>query len=113
MFCIEPSVLSVILPTLTCLLDDPPYNGHETKVHEATLVHLLAIATGTPAIFRDTVSKLPDHVRTKLEAAMRYSILASQEQQQKQRQKEQQLRAAYEDSKQPTIALKMDFSNFG
>lgn len=109
----ESSVLSVILPTLTCLLDDPPYNGHETKVHEATLVHLLAIATGTPAVFRDTVSKLPDHVRTKLESAMRYSILASQEQQQKQQQKEQQLRAAYEDSKQPTIALKMDFSNFG
>lgn len=109
----EPLVLSVILPTLTYLLDNPPYNGHETKVHEATLAHLMAIATSTPAVFRDTVSKLPNNVKTKLESAMRYSILASQEQQQKQLQKEQQMRAAYEDSKQPTIALKMDFSNFG
>ncbi|KAL7334523.1 hypothetical protein PS15p_200133 [Mucor circinelloides] len=109
----KPLVLSVILPTLTYLLDNPPYNGHETKVHEATLAHLMAIATSTPAVFRDTVSKLPNNVKTKLESAMRYSILASQEQQQKQLQKEQQMRAAYEDSKQPTIALKMDFSNFG
>lgn len=106
-------VLSIILPTLTCLLDDPPYNGRETKVHEATLAHLLAVATNTPTVFRDTVSKLPSNVKTKLESAMRYSILASQEKQQKQRQREQQLKAAYEDSKQPTIALKMDFSNFG
>ncbi|KAI8641511.1 armadillo-type protein [Parasitella parasitica] len=109
----KPTFLGVILPTLTHLLDDPPYNGHETKVHEATLVNLLAIATSTPAVFRDTVSKLPGNVKTKLESAMRFSILASQEQQQRQQQKEQQLRAAYEDSKQPTIALKMDFSNFG
>ncbi|CEP08433.1 hypothetical protein [Parasitella parasitica] len=109
----KPSVLSVILTTLTYILDNPPYNGHETKVHEATLVHLLALATSSPAVFRDTVSKLPNSVKMKLESAMRYSILASQEQQQRQQQKEQQLKAAYEDSKQPTIALKMDFSNFG
>lgn len=111
--CIESLVLSIVLPTLTCLLDEPPYSGRESKVHEATLVHLLSLATGTPAIFRDTVSKLPGHVRNKLETAMRYSILASQQQQQQQQQKEQQRKAAYEDSKQPTIALKMDFSNFG
>ncbi|KAG2213412.1 hypothetical protein INT47_009085 [Mucor saturninus] len=109
----KPSVLSIILPTLTSILDDPPYDGTETKVHEATLIHLLAIATGTPSVFRDTVSKLPTNCRVKLESAMRYSILASQEQQQKMQQKEQQRKAAYEDSKQPTIALKMNFSNFG
>lgn len=101
------------MPTLTSILDDPPYDGTETKVHEATLIHLLAIATGTPSVFRDTVSKLPTNCRVKLESAMRYSILASQEQQQKMQQKEQQRKAAYEDSKQPTIALKMNFSNFG
>ncbi|KAG2232739.1 hypothetical protein INT48_009265 [Thamnidium elegans] len=109
----KPLVLSIILPTLTSVLDDLPYNGNETKVHEATLAHLLALATLTPSAFRDTVAKLPNHVRIKLESAMRYSILASQEQQQKQQQKEQQRKAAYEDSKQPTIALKMNFSNFG
>lgn len=98
---------------MTSILDDPPYNGTETKVHETTLTHLLSIATGTPSVFRDTVSKLPTNTRIKLESAMRYSILASQEQQQKMQQKEQQRRAAYEDSKQPTIALKMNFSNFG
>ena len=110
---IESMVLSIALPTLTCLLNEPPYSGAETKVHEATLTHLLSIATGTPIVFRDTVAKLPTHVKNKLESAMRYSILASQQQQQQQQQKEQQRRAAFEDSKQPTIALKMDFSNFG
>lgn len=94
-------------------MDDLPYTGNETKVHEATLAHLLAIATSTPSVFRETVAKLPNHVRVKLESAIRYSILASQEQQQKLQQKEQQRKAAYEDSKQPTIALKMNFSNFG
>lgn len=110
---IDSIILSVILPTLTYLLDEPPYHGEESKVHEAVLAHLLSIATNSPGVFRDTVAQLPANVKTKLETAMRYSILASQEQQKKQKQKEQQLKAAYEDSKQPTIALKMDFSNFG
>lgn len=106
-------VLSIVLPTLTCLLDEPPYSGQESKIHEATLAHMLSLATNTPAVFRETVSKLPGHVKNKLETAMRYSILASQQQQQQQQLREQQRKAAYEDSKQPTIALKMDFSNFG
>lgn len=105
--------MSIVLPTLTCLLDEPPYSGQESKIHEATLAHMLSLATNTPAVFRETVSKLPGHVKNKLETAMRYSILASQQQQQQQQLREQQRKAAYEDSKQPTIALKMDFSNFG
>jgi hypothetical protein len=105
--------LSIVLPTLTALLEDPPYSETQSAVHSATLTHLLALATSTPTVFRETVAQLPVDVRTKLESAMRHSILASQEQQQQNQQKEQQRRAAYEDSKQPTITLKMDFSNFG
>lgn len=56
---------------------------------------------------------MPPQIRTKLESAMRYSILESQKQQQQKLQEEQQRKAAYENHKQPTIALKMDFSNFG
>ncbi|KAI9480776.1 MAG: armadillo-type protein [Benjaminiella poitrasii] len=109
----KSSVLSIALPTLTYLLDEPPYNGRETKIHETILAHLMSVATTTPTAFRDTVTKLPNDVKSKLESAIRYSILASQEKQQKQQQREQQLKDAYNDSKQPTIALKMDFSNFG
>ncbi|KAL4206381.1 hypothetical protein CU097_005637 [Rhizopus azygosporus] len=110
------SVLCIILPTLTILLDDPPYNGTESRVHDASLTHLLSIATNMPAVFRETVLKLPHHIRVKLESAMRYSILEKQKQQQEQQQQikeEQQRRAMNEDHKQPTIALKMDFSHFG
>lgn len=113
---IEYSVLCIILPTLTILLDDPPYNGTESRVHDASLTHLLSIATNMPAVFRETVLKLPHHIRVKLESAMRYSILEKQKQQQEQQQQikeEQQRRAMNEDHKQPTIALKMDFSHFG
>ncbi|KAG1462345.1 hypothetical protein G6F46_004337 [Rhizopus delemar] len=107
------SVLCIILPTLTILLDDPPYTGHESPVHHATLAHLLSTATNMPTVFRETVLKIPHHIRTKLESAMRYSILESHKQQQQRLQEEQQRKAAFEDQKQPTIALKMDFSNFG
>ncbi|KAG1473645.1 hypothetical protein G6F56_000838 [Rhizopus delemar] len=102
-----------ILPTLTSLLDEPPYTGNESKVHLETLTHLLSTATNTPTIFREILSKMPPQIRTKLESAMRYSILESQKQQQQKLQEEQQRKAAYENHKQPTIALKMDFSNFG
>lgn len=105
--------LDIILPTLTYLLDEPPYSGYESKVHEATLVHVLSIATSTPIAFRETISKLRDDVKGKLESAVRFSIMATQEQQQKLQQREQQQRAAHEGNKQPTITLKMDFSNFG
>ncbi|OBZ81409.1 HEAT repeat-containing protein 5B, partial [Choanephora cucurbitarum] len=105
-------VLYLVLPTLTYLLDEPPYSGQESKVHEATVVHVLSIATSTPTGFRETASRLPDDVRNKLESAVRYSIMATQERQHKLQQREQQQRAAYE-SKQPTIQLKMDFSHFG
>ncbi|KAG1384801.1 hypothetical protein G6F60_002658 [Rhizopus arrhizus] len=107
------SVLCIILPTLTILLDDPPYTGLESPVHHATLAHLLSTATNMPTVFRETVLKIPHHIRTKLESAMRYSILESHKQQQQRLQEEQQRKAAFEDQKQPTIALKMDFSNFG
>ncbi|KAI8372010.1 armadillo-type protein [Choanephora cucurbitarum] len=104
-------VLYLVLPTLTYLLDEPPYSGQESKVHEATVVHVLSIATSTPIGFRETVSRLPDDVKNKLESAVRYSIMATQERQHKLQQREQQQRA--HESKQPTIQLKMDFSHFG
>ncbi|KAI8980927.1 armadillo-type protein [Pilobolus umbonatus] len=107
------SVYNIILPLLAIMLDDPPYDGHESAVHNAVLAHAMTIATGNAEVFRQVISTIPTDIRTKMESAMRYTILASQEQQQKQQLREQQRKAAYEDSKQPTIALKMDFSNFG
>ncbi|KAI8967355.1 hypothetical protein BDF20DRAFT_900626 [Mycotypha africana] len=105
-------VLSFILPTLTYFLDDLPYNGGQTKLHEFSIANIVALATDIPDVFRIVVSKLPNDFKAKLEAAMRYNLLKSQEHEKRQLE-EQQQKTSLKAAKQPTIALKMDFSNFG
>ncbi|KAI9318532.1 armadillo-type protein [Dichotomocladium elegans] len=103
-------LLGVVLPTLVTLLDP----ADEGVIHKATMAYVLRLATNMPQVFRDTVSQLPEDVRTKLESSVRQSLLSGQQQQQQQQQRQQQeqQRHANEDTRQPTIHLKTDFSNF-
>ncbi|KAI7871588.1 hypothetical protein BDF14DRAFT_1074175 [Spinellus fusiger] len=106
-------ILSVILPTLTAMLDTPPFDNTLSPIHTVTILHLLALATTMPQVFKSTVAELPEHVRAKLEASVRYSVVLSQQIQQEQKQQELQRKTTYtEDIKQPTIHLKTNFSNF-
>lgn len=93
---------------MTALLD-------QQGASKVVMPHIMTLAAEGPQIFRDAVYSLPLATRTKLENSMRQSILSSQQQQQQQlRQQEQQRNMnRYPDaSRQPTIHLKTDFSNF-
>ncbi|KAG0172348.1 hypothetical protein DFQ30_010665 [Apophysomyces sp. BC1015] len=104
-------LLSIILSTLTAMLDDLP-SDEPSAIHNITIVHILTLATNMPQLFRDTMTQLSDDVRIKLEVAVRHSV-ASQQQQQELQQQELQQRASHrtaDSSKQPTIHLKTDFT---
>ncbi|KAI9492675.1 hypothetical protein BDB00DRAFT_420321 [Zychaea mexicana] len=106
-------LLSIVLPTLTVLMD--PSASETTPVHRTVVAQILTLATSTPLAFKDTVSELPDHVRIRLETSVRQSVMSNQEQQQQQQQQKQRRQEELqrsEDTKQPTIHLKTDFSNF-
>ncbi|KAI9243889.1 hypothetical protein BDA99DRAFT_313791 [Phascolomyces articulosus] len=112
---IESLLLSIVLPTLTTLLDPVSSTQETTDIHRAVITQILTLATSMPQAFKDTVSQLPDHVRIQLETSVRQSVLSSQQQQQQQQQKiqrQQEELQRNEDIKQPTIHLKTDFSNF-
>ena len=97
------------------LLDPVSSTQETTAIHHTVITQILALATNIPQAFKDTVSQLPEHVRTQLETSVRQSVLSSQEQQQKQQQKMQRQQEELqrsEDTNKPTIQLKMDFSNF-
>lgn len=104
----ETTLLSIVLSSFASLLD--PTN--ETTIHRLTMTHILTLATNIPQVFRDTVSQLPENARTTLETSVRQSVLAGQQQRQQQLRQQELQRNAHEDARQPTIQLKMDFSNF-
>ncbi|KAF7731917.1 hypothetical protein EC973_007748 [Apophysomyces ossiformis] len=107
------ALLSLILSTLTAMLDDSELD-EPTAIHSTTMTHILNLATSMPELFRDTMSQLCNEIRIKLEAAVRRSVM-SQQQKQQQRQQELQQRDIHRtdnSNKQPTIHLKTDFSNF-
>ncbi|KAI7854364.1 armadillo-type protein [Circinella umbellata] len=111
----KSSLLSIVLPTLAALLDPVSSTQEATTIHRTVITQILTLATSIPQAFKDTVSQLPDHVRTQLETSVRQSVLSSQEQQQKQQQKiqrQQEELQRNENTNKPTIQLKMDFSNF-
>lgn len=110
--------LAILLPTLTALLEPAQAlldGATPGPVHVAVMPHLLQLASTCPDAFRDTIQRLPTRTRAQLEGCVRHSVLSSQQKQQQQErlhQQELQRQRHYEDTKQPTIHLKTDFSNF-
>ncbi|KAI7879526.1 ARM repeat-containing protein [Lichtheimia hyalospora FSU 10163] len=104
----KTALLSIVLSSFASLLDP----NNETTIHRLTMTHILTLATNIPQVFRDTVSQLPENARTTLETSVRQSVLAGQQQRQQQLRQQELQRNAHEDARQPTIQLKMDFSNF-
>lgn len=94
------------------LLDPPPFNDDLSLRHATVMAPLLALATSQPQSFKDTVTQLPRQVRDKLEAAVRYNVVSSQQKEKRQQQELLQKASKLEDGKQPTIQLKMNFGNF-
>ncbi|KAG0204440.1 hypothetical protein BGX28_003622 [Mortierella sp. GBA30] len=111
----RPGVVSIIMSTVVPLLQEPGANmsSNELVVHTLALNHLLALGTQFPQEFRHGLSSLSTERRTRLETAIRQSVLEQQQQQQKQQEKEQreQERLARERDR-VKIQLKSSFAGF-
>ncbi|CAO3620701.1 unnamed protein product [Cunninghamella echinulata] len=106
-------LLQIILPLLTELLDQPPFETDLSVIHTIVISHIVSLATAIPQSFRDTLNLLPKNIKDKLEASIRYNVVSSQQQEQKKQQELKQQDSRLDNSsKQPTIQLKMNFSNF-
>ncbi|KAF9896033.1 hypothetical protein BX616_008277, partial [Lobosporangium transversale] len=115
----RPGMISIIMSTLVPLLQDVNVEmvgstgSRAQGVHTLGLNHLLGLGTQYPTEFRYGVSRLSVERRTRLENAIRQSVLEQQQQQQKQREREQreQERLARERDR-VKIELKSSFSGF-
>ncbi|KAG0005572.1 hypothetical protein BGZ79_003817 [Entomortierella chlamydospora] len=113
----RPGIISIIMSTVVPLLQ--PADSTSTASSKALLVHtlalnnLLALGTQFPAEFRYGLSTLSVERRTRLESAIRQSVLEQQQQQQKQQEREQreQERLARERDR-VKIELKSSFAGF-
>ncbi|KAF9169523.1 hypothetical protein BGX21_008690 [Mortierella sp. AD011] len=113
----RPGIISIIMSTVVPLLQ--PTDSTSTPSSKALLVHtlalnnLLALGTQFPAEFRYGLSTLSVERRTRLESAIRQSVLEQQQQQQKQQEREQreQERLARERDR-VKIELKSSFAGF-
>lgn len=104
------------MSTVVPLLQDPqttPATGHAAQVHTLALNQLLSLGTQFPQEFRYGLSALSMERRTRLETAIRQSVLQQQAQQQKQQELEQreQERLAKERDR-VKIQLKSSFAGF-
>ena len=112
----RPGMISIIMSTVVPLLQNPDSTNTLSKaaiVHTVALNNLLALGTQFPMDFRRGLSKLSVERRTRLESAIRQSVLQQQEQQQKQQEREQreQERLARERDR-VKIELKSSFAGF-
>ncbi|KAF9207309.1 hypothetical protein BGZ49_000724 [Haplosporangium sp. Z 27] len=113
----RPGIISIIMSTVVPLLQ--PADDSSTASSKALLVHtlalnnLLSLGTQFPVEFRYGLSALSVERRTRLETAIRQSVLQQQEQQQKQQEREQreQERLARERDR-VKIELKSSFAGF-
>ena len=109
-------MVAIIMSTVVPLLQefhDTSVSSSASVVHALALNHLLALGTQFPRDFRYGLSTLSLERRTRLESAIRQSVLQQQQQQQKQQEKEQreQERLAKERDR-IKIQLKSSFSGF-
>lgn len=106
---LEPVVLTVILSTLTSLLD---ISATETGSgsHGLVMKHILTLASSNPQLFKEAVGHMAPEVRAKLETCVRNSVMQMQQTMQRQQQDHIGGSKAYE--KEPTIQLKTNFGGF-
>ncbi|KAF9953857.1 hypothetical protein BGZ72_005108 [Mortierella alpina] len=112
----RPQMVAIIMSTIVPLLQefhDTSVSSSASVVHALALNHLLALGTQFPRDFRYGLSTLSLERRTRLESAIRQSVLQQQQQQQKQQEKEQreQERLAKERDR-IKIQLKSSFAGF-
>ncbi|KAF9976019.1 hypothetical protein BGZ75_000349, partial [Mortierella antarctica] len=112
----RPHIVAIIMSTVVPLLQDPhdtSVSSSTSVVHTLALNHLLALGTQFPQDFRHGLSTLSMERRTRLETAIRHSVLQQQQQQQKQQEKErrEQERLAKERDR-IKIQLKSNFAGF-
>ncbi|KAF9084004.1 hypothetical protein BGX23_010924 [Mortierella sp. AD031] len=113
----RPGIISIIMSTVVPLLQDPqassPVTGNAGLVHTLALNQLLSLGTQFPQEFRYGLSTLSIERRTRLETAIRQSVLQQQAQQQRQQEIEQreQERLAREKDR-VKIQLKSSFAGF-
>jgi hypothetical protein len=109
LFFSEPVVLTVILSTLTVLLDDAN-SDHTSGVHELVLKHVMTLASSNAQVFKEAVGLMAPEVRTKLESCVRNSVMKMQ--QYLQRQQQDQIGGSKPYEREPTIQLKTNFGGF-
>ncbi|KAF9293013.1 hypothetical protein BGZ88_005891 [Linnemannia elongata] len=115
----RPGVVSIIMSTVVPLLlqdptsSSPAPSSNAAQVHTLALNHLLSLGTQFPQEFRYGLSTLSMERRTRLETAIRQSVLQQQAMQQKQLEVErkEQERLARE-KERVKIQLKSSFSGF-
>ncbi|KAF9999675.1 hypothetical protein BGZ65_005007 [Modicella reniformis] len=113
---VRPVIISIIMSTVVPLLhpvDSVNTSSKAMMVHTLALNNLLALGTQFPMEFRHGLSTLSVERRTRLETAIRQSVLQQQQQQQKQQEREQreQERVARERDR-VKIELKSSFAGF-
>lgn len=115
-------MVSILLSTVVPLLQDAQSlsslstasrSSRASQVHTLALGHLLSLGTQFPTDFRQGLQTLSVERRTRLESAIRQSVLQQQEQQQRQQEMEQreQERLARERDR-VKIQLKSSFAGF-
>ncbi|KAG9063326.1 hypothetical protein KI688_004208 [Linnemannia hyalina] len=115
----RPGIVSIIMATVVPLLQDPATSSSPAptssaaQVHTLALNHLLSLGTQFPQEFRYGLSTLSMERRTRLETAIRQSVLQQQAMQQKQLEVErkEQERLAKE-KERVKIQLKSSFAGF-
>ena len=116
---IGPGIVSIIMSTVVPLLQDPTSSSspaptsNAAQVHTLALNHLLSLGTQFPQEFRYGLSSLSMERRTRLETAIRQSVLQQQAMQQKQLEieRKEQERLARE-KERVKIQLKSSFAGF-
>ncbi|KAF9348960.1 hypothetical protein BGX34_002136 [Mortierella sp. NVP85] len=89
---VRPGMVSILMSTAVPLLQPVDATNASSKammVHTLALNNLLALGTQFPSEFRHGVSQLSLERRTRLETAIRQSVLQQQQQQQKQQERAQ------------------------
>ncbi len=106
--------MSVLVPMLVSFLIESPTNSTTTgsrSLHEQALQKLIKLGPQYPSHFRTVMHNMPQ-IKSRLEAAVKHQQEASKAASSKAAAQSKVANAQAQPS-QPSIKLKMDFSNFG
>ena len=109
--CVEQEMMGLLLPLLVSVLLDSPSllssaPKHQRAIHEHVMQKITQIGPKYPQAFRSIMNSSPA-LKAKLEAAVRSSQTSATSQPRSSTARTQASR-----QQQPSIKLKMDFSNF-